>query len=920
MFGRVTYRLILLIALFTPLALHATHNRAGEIRIEQIGECADLTIRATIITYTKASAFAADRDSLEIFWGDGTKQWVYRINGPNGPNGLPNGEILPNDVKKNLYVATHAYPARATYRISMLDPNRIDNIINVNFPNSVSVTFYIETVYTFLNPQFQGCNSTPELLQPPIDYGCVGRPFIHNPNAYDPDGDSISYHLITPLQTATQPVPKYVFPDQIGSGGPNQLTLDPVTGDLVWETPLVAGEYNIALIIVSYRNGVPLDTTIRDMQVFVTDCTNSPPLITAETEVCVIAGETLSLDILATDPDLGQKVTLSATGGPFQSPFSAVQFSAPLMPVAPPISGLFLWPTACEEIRRQPWSVVFKAEDNDPGTPLVDLHTLRVTVVGPPPENLQASPGKELINLSWDSPYSCEDAAGNYFRGFSVWRRIGSNPFPIDTCDPGLAGKGYTRIAFRQTMQANGRYVYTDTDVEPGRTYCYRILADFALLSAAGNPFNQIESLPSNEICVQLERNVPLITKVSVESTDPVTGEIEIVWTKPRIPDLDTLLYPGPYRYRLLRSEGLGTTNWVPVPGSDFTFPTFSSPVDTFFRFDQPLNTATTGHTYQIEFYASGELVGASAAASSVFLSVASTDQRNNLSWQALVPWINYEYEIQRKDQSSGNWLPIGLTAEPAFEDTGLTNGISYCYRIQAFGDYGIDDIASPLINFSQEACGTPLDTIPPCPPPLTVSNICDSLIEGSFPEELRNNLSWIHPESICPGRSDVAGYQIFFQGPNDDAPRLITTVTNGADTSYVDLPVGSLAGCYYIISFDSLGNTSLPGNTVCVDNCPDYRLPNTFTPNGDNQNDLFIPYPYRFVERVDFQVYNRWGNLVFETQDPDLNWNGQNLQGKDLAEGTYFYTCLVYEQRVEGIVPAAQQLKGYIQLIRGNE
>jgi gliding motility-associated-like protein len=903
--------------LVLPDRAGATHNRAGEIHIEQIGNCADLTIRATVITYTKASAFAADRDSLEVFWGDGTKQWVYRVNGPIGGNGLPNGEVLANDIKRNLYVATHAYPARATYRISMLDPNRIDNILNVNFPNSVSVTFYIETVYTFLNPQFQGCNSTPFLLQPPIDFGCVGRPFIHNPNAFDPDGDSLSYHLIQPLQNAGQPVPKYLFPNQIGSGGPNVLTLDPVTGDLRWENPLVPGEYNIAFIIISYRNGVALDTTIRDMQVLVSSCNNDPPRIEAATEVCVIAGETLNLPVTATDPNLGQSVLLSATGGPFVAPFSAASFLAPTVPAPPPVNGLLIWPTACEEIRRLPWSIVFKAEDNDPGTPLVDLHTLRVTIVGPPPDDLSAQAGQNDVTLSWASPYACQDAANDYFRGFSVWRRQGSNPFPPDPCEPGLDGKGYTRIAFRQTAQDGGRYVFTDTDVEPGRTYCYRILADFALLSAAGNPFNQVASLPSEEICIQLRRNVPLLTTVSVESTGATDGRMEIVWTKPRVPDLDTLLFPGPYRYRLLRSVGQGTTNWQPVPGADFSAPAFHLATDTAFRFDEGLNTRDQPYSYLVEFYADGLLIGPSAPASSVFLQVASTDQRNILRWEALVPWVNYAFEVERQDPISGDWLTLAQTEEPEYQDIGLVNGQSYCYRIRAFGDYGIPDIATPLINLSQEACGIPLDTIPPCPPVLQVSNVCDSLLQGNVPDQLFNQLRWTNPLHTCPDQSDVAGYRIFLQRPGEAAPLLIAEIFRAEDTSYTHFPEGSLAGCYTVAALDSLGNVSLPSSPVCVDNCPDYRLPNTFTPNGDGRNDLFIPYPYRFVERVEFQVFNRWGNLVFETTDPDLRWDGRNLQGRELAEGVYYYVCTVFEQRIEGVVPAREMLKGYIQLIR---
>ena len=56
----------------------ATHNRAGEIIYEQIG---DLRIRASIITYTKASSVDADRDSLILIWGDGTFSKVARNNG-----------------------------------------------------------------------------------------------------------------------------------------------------------------------------------------------------------------------------------------------------------------------------------------------------------------------------------------------------------------------------------------------------------------------------------------------------------------------------------------------------------------------------------------------------------------------------------------------------------------------------------------------------------------------------------------------------------------------------------------------------------------------------------------------------------------------------------------------------------------------
>ena len=70
--------------------MSATHNRAGEITYRQLSP---LTIEMTITTYTKASSVAADRDSLEVLWGDGSREWVKRNNDLT--------RFEPNDIKIN---------------------------------------------------------------------------------------------------------------------------------------------------------------------------------------------------------------------------------------------------------------------------------------------------------------------------------------------------------------------------------------------------------------------------------------------------------------------------------------------------------------------------------------------------------------------------------------------------------------------------------------------------------------------------------------------------------------------------------------------------------------------------------------------------------------------------------------------------
>ncbi len=910
-------------------ALHATHNRAGEITVEQIDP---LTIKATITTYTVTSSTQADRDSLTLCWGDGTCDVLVRINGST-VNGVPNGEILANNTKKNIYMSFHVYPGLGTFSLSMTDPNRNAGIINVNPPNSDMIEFHLQTTYTLLNPQFEGMNNTPQLLQPPIDIGCVGQPFIHNPNAYDVDGDSLSYHLIVPLRGiddesgAVVQVPNYIFPEMIIPGAGNIHELDPITGEFLWRAPQRAGEYNIAMIIVEYRQGIPIDTIIRDMQILIEECDNQPPEIEVIEEICVIAGDVLELDIVVTDPDMPlQQVDLTALGGPFQVAQSPAVLQVPTGYQPQELRGRFVWATTCEHISEQTYSVVFRSSDDFPivsrggdNSFLSTLKTVLIKVVGPPPEDVLAVAEEEVIQVSWESPYFCEDAADDYFNGFSVWRRIGSNQFPIDTCETGgLAAKGYTKLTIGNiTDMQDGRFIFTDTEVERGRTYCYRIIANFARTSAAGFPFNLVESLPSDEICVQLDREVPLITNVDVQETAANTGRIEVRWSKPVASDLDTLIFGGPYRYQVFRSTGF-TMDFVPIPGADFTSATFAEANDTVFV-DTGLNTIDNPYTYQVAFHVNGESepLGLTNAAASIFLSSTPTDRANQLSWEEQVPWDNFEYEVFRQN-AQGGFDAVGVTTETNFVDTGLENGVEYCYRIQSRGTYGLDANAAPLLNFSQEICDTPGDDVPPCPPTLMVFNICDDATDQTLEEDLFNLLNWTNPNDICVDVDDTESYRVYYTETEGGTLALIEMFDGATTTSFEHQPAIGIAGCYAVTALDFNGNESAFSNIICVDNCPFYELPNTFTPNTDGTNDLFIPFPYRFIDRIEFQVFNRWGGLVFETTDPDINWDGTNLSNEPLKEGVYFYTCRVYEARVTGVVPQETILNGAIHLILG--
>jgi len=72
-----------------------------------------------------------------------------------------------------------------------------------------------------------------------------------------------------------------------------------------------------------------------------------------------------------------------------------------------------------------------------------------------------------------------------------------------------------------------------------------------------------------------------------------------------------------------------------------------------------------------------------------------------------------------------------------------------------------------------------------------------------------------------------------------------------------------------------------------------DELIPNVFTPNGDAKNDFFKVNATNInscFDKFKIAVYNRWGELVFESDDFAFKWDGRNKKGKQLPDGVYFY------------------------------
>jgi hypothetical protein len=127
----------------------------------------------------------------------------------------------------------------------------------------------------------------------------------------------------------------------------------------------------------------------------------------------------------------------------------------------------------------------------------------------------------------------------------------------------------------------------------------------------------------------------------------------------------------------------------------------------------------------------------------------------------------------------------------------------------------------------------------------------------------------------------------------------------------------------------------------ACGDNCTFFELPNVFTPNGDGCNDTFSAYYQekndgeeapcqvlalqlcpRFVNRIYFKVFNRWGQKVYfnsyegDTQTITINWNGKTNDGVELASSVYYYTADI-EFDTTDPSKKNKRINGWVQLIR---
>ncbi|QKG58157.1 gliding motility-associated C-terminal domain-containing protein [Hymenobacter sp. BRD128] len=195
-------------------------------------------------------------------------------------------------------------------------------------------------------------DSTPRIFPALGDYACLNNLFYYDFGGQDPDGDSLAYDMVTPLNghsTAANPAPLPTAAPYstvtwtTGLGTTNQipgtppLAIDAHTGRLTVR-PSRLGLFVFGVRCSEYRKGVKIGETRRDFQLYVLNCpSNNPPVVTVQANgrlyragrdtVRIAPTGPRCLTLRYTDPDPNSVLTLTAAPVNFTDPATAPSFT-----------------------------------------------------------------------------------------------------------------------------------------------------------------------------------------------------------------------------------------------------------------------------------------------------------------------------------------------------------------------------------------------------------------------------------------------------------------------------------------------------------------------------------------------------------------------------------------------------------------
>lgn len=293
-------------------------------------------------------------------------------------------------------------------------------------------------------------------------------------------------------------------------------------------------------------------------------------------------------------------------------------------------------------------------------------------------------------------------------------------------------------------------------------------------------------------------------------------------------------------------------------------------------------------------------------AGDSVVLSATSNMPNASYLWSTAVftpqitvtPVITSTYTVTATVSGCYSDTSVVITVNPSPQLTVTPSTIELCDGESVVIDV-ISDMSGTNFSWSNSMTGTPITITPAASFTLTLTGTaagCSTTINLPVDVIPMPTVSLGEDGYVCEGEpvtlSPKGSYQTLLWWDGATQP-----------THLVYDP-----GTYWLTAFNGKCNVV---DSVFFDECPQLKVPNVFTPNGDGFNDVFRP-EYTSVEIRSFVVYSRWGSTVYSSQDPEPRWDGTHL-GTPCAEGVYYYIIRYFNPKF-GLV---QEKAGSVQLLR---
>ncbi|MFB6257402.1 MAG: gliding motility-associated C-terminal domain-containing protein [Flavobacteriales bacterium] len=417
---RTFFLLTTLLTLFIVKPGKATHGQGADLTYTCLGngeyvirasfyrDCAGISAPSTI-TVDASSDSCNDSLSITLDQVAGTGQDITPIcsaeetecNGGNHPG-----------VEEYVYTDTVTLPQQCPdweFDFSICCRNQA--ITTIDAPNNENLHLKAE-----LNNADYPCNSSPAFSNPPVPYICVGDTFCFNHGATDPDGDSLSYSLVTPTTSPNGSTVTYL--NGYSASQPLQsnppVSIDPVTGDICM-APTQQDVTVMQVQVKEWRNGEVIGTVNRDVQVQVLSCSNQLPYLSGingngDYQMTVCAGEQVQFQVPSFDEDSTQDLSLSWNQGIPSAQFDTGTGSRP--------TGIFSWTPSSSHIGNGPHCFTVKVEDDNCPLNGSQVYSFCLTVNGIDSLALSSNPancGASNGNAHVDSIYGSSGSFSYYW-------------------------------------------------------------------------------------------------------------------------------------------------------------------------------------------------------------------------------------------------------------------------------------------------------------------------------------------------------------------------------------------------------------------------------------------------------------------------------------------------------------------------